>query len=760
VAKEDIGKTKTILRNSSDGHHSSASLRAYQPGSKLIYWLAYGFFVCAIGSAVFAEENGVSRAPALGWSSWSFIRNHPDESKIEAQAFAMHRKLQSHGFQYINLDDFWYLDPSQKVDTYGRWAIDPTKFPHGIAAVADYVHSLGLKFGIYVTPGVPVAAYNQNAPIEQTRYRVQEIADTTRFETNYNYGPKVMYYIDYTKPGAQEFIDSWARLFASWGVDYLKLDGVGSFDISDVRAWSSALIKSGRPIHLGLSNSLALRQGATWRTYANSWRITDDIEAYLPNSVANVYPLTTWHNVFNHFVSASQWTQFSGPGGWIDLDSLEVGNGRYDGTNAGTSISDFFSQDERQTVISWWAITAGPLLLGTDLTNDMDPIHRENHFDYSLLQNDEVLAVDQAGISGAPVSDYLHADPEQKNGSLPEIWRSKQPDGTYAVVLSNLASTTQDVTANWTSFGFTGDAIVRDLWARTNLVAKPNASGGYKFTNSASLRLNTRQSALIKITPSAPVTQYLADAPGNTVTGGAYFANNNAATDGRVGSLGASEGSIIFNNITVPAKGTYSVNFLYFNGDPYRTGSISVNGRTPLTVNFPGTGSFQSTGTLTVQLELQAGGNSIAISAPGRGYAPDFDSVNVPAPTTQYLADQALLSGPRIAIADRTVCTDGKCVTGTGNGNSLVFPNVHVHDQGKTKVVFLYLTGVTRSAEILVNRLDPIIVDFPATSNDPKDFSRIGAVVVELPLSAGANTITITNRNAAAPDFDSIIVTD
>jgi len=104
--------------------------------------------------------------------------------------------------------------------------------------------------------------------------------------------------------------------------------------------------------------------------------------------------------------------------------------------------------------MSWWAITAGPLLLGTDLTNDVDPIDCQNHFDYLLLQNDEVLAIDQAGISGAPVSDYLHADPEQKNGSLPEIWRSKQPDGTYAVVLSNLASTTQNVTANWTSFGF------------------------------------------------------------------------------------------------------------------------------------------------------------------------------------------------------------------------------------------------------------------------------------------------------------------
>ena len=215
----------------------SAALFRSNQRRKLTYGLANSFFILALVSAALAENNGISLAPALGWSSRSFIRNQPKESKNEAQALAMHQNLQSHGFRYINLDDFWYLNPGVAVDKYGRWVVDSTKFPHGIAAVADYVHSLGLQFGIYVTPGIPVAAYNQNTRIEQTRYHAQDIADTTRFETNYNYGDSVMYYIDYSKPGAQEFIDSWARLFASWGVDYLKIDGVGGFDISDVQSW-------------------------------------------------------------------------------------------------------------------------------------------------------------------------------------------------------------------------------------------------------------------------------------------------------------------------------------------------------------------------------------------------------------------------------------------------------------------------------------------------------------------------------------------
>jgi hypothetical protein len=719
---------------------------------KFVLLLA-GCLAAIFTRAAFAEANGVSLRPPLGWSSWSFIRNQPNESKIQAQALAMHESLKSHGFQYINLDDFWYLDPRQTVDKYGRWVVDSSKFPSGIAALASYVHSLGLKFGIYVTPGIPVAAYNQNTPIERSKYHARDIADTTRFETNYNFGGDAMYYIDYSKPGAQEFINSWARLFASWGVDYLKIDGVGILDVSDVQAWSSALINSGRLIHLGLSNSLALQDGATWRAYSNSWRITGDVEAYLANSIHGVYPLTKWQIVFNHFVSASQWTQFGGSGGWNDLDSLEIGNGSLDGTNVGTSPSDFFTQDERQTVMSWWTIAAAQLLLGTDLTQNQDS------FDYTLLQNDEVLALDQAGVPGAPTDDYLHTDPDQSNGSLPETWRSKQPDNTYAILVSNLASTTQTVTANWINFGFSGDAIVRDLWNHTDLVSDPTINGGYKFTGSVSFSLRTRQSALVKVTPLVPVTQYVADASGNTVTGGTHFSNNNAASDGRVAGYVGNGGSIIFNNIDVRRAGTYNVDFLYFSSDPSRPASISVNGETPITLNFPGTGSFQRIGAMTVQLQLQAGNNSIAISAPGSSYAPDFDSINIPTHTTQYLADAAVLSGPQIEVATRTICTDGKCVTNVGNGNALIFKRIPAGTT-QTKVTFLYLSGVSRSAEIHVNGRRPINVNFPATSVDLQDFTKVGAITVELPLNFGNNTISISNPNAPAPDFDSIIVAD
>jgi hypothetical protein len=161
-----------------------------------------------------SETNGVGLTPALGWSSWSFIRHDPTVADIEAQALAMKKSgLAKAGYLYVNVDDFWYQCPGSQgpnVDEYGRWVIDATKFPpsgseNGIQVVADYVHSLGLKFGLYMTPGISDQAVAQNTPIEGTSDTASEIADGAS-EHNYNCGG--MQGIDYSKPGAQAFINS------------------------------------------------------------------------------------------------------------------------------------------------------------------------------------------------------------------------------------------------------------------------------------------------------------------------------------------------------------------------------------------------------------------------------------------------------------------------------------------------------------------------------------------------------------------------
>ena len=130
-------------------------------------------------SAEVSPPAGVDLKPVLGWSSWSFTRNSTDAQLIKSEARGMKSSgLTKIGYRYVNLDDFWYQCPGPQgpnVDKYGRWVTDPTRFPtgkngaNGIAALADYVHGLGLKFGIYVTPGISDQAVAKNTPIEAAR---------------------------------------------------------------------------------------------------------------------------------------------------------------------------------------------------------------------------------------------------------------------------------------------------------------------------------------------------------------------------------------------------------------------------------------------------------------------------------------------------------------------------------------------------------------------------------------------------------------
>ena len=409
---------------------------------------------------VSAENNGASPTPFMGWSSWNFIGSHPTEANIEAQAQAEASKLKTYGYNYVLLDDFWYLNPSTNVDANGYWVPDSSKFPNGLSGLASYVHGLGLKVGFYLTPGIPVAAVNQNTPIVGTSYHARDIADTSHYENNYNYGSGIMYAINYSKPGAQAYINGWADELASWGADFLKMDGVGDGDIPDIQAWSQALNQSGRSIVFDLSNSLDVNNVSTWQQNANAWRIDGDVECYCSTQV-------TWGSFSGRFNDAARWAQYAGPNSWNDLDALQISDGSRDG----------ISNDERQTYMTLWAIEAAPLYAGDDLTT-MDS------YGLSLLTNTEVIAVDQAGHAARPVS----------QASSQQVWYTRNSDGSYTVALFNLGGSSANVTANWSNLGFSGSASVRDLWSHSNLGS---------FSGSFSATLNSHASRLLKVTPAS-----------------------------------------------------------------------------------------------------------------------------------------------------------------------------------------------------------------------------------------------------------------
>ncbi|MFH9548357.1 alpha-galactosidase [Streptomyces sp. NPDC017435] len=429
-----------------------------------------------------ASDNGQSVRPTMGWSSWSFVRRTPTEAKIKAQADALvSTGLKDHGFVYVNLDDFWQKcdDNGFVVDSYGRWSVDTAKFPGGIKALADYIHSKGLKFGFYVTPGIAKNAVTGNTPIEGTSYHAKDIADTSKTEKNYNC--KNMYYIDYSKPGAQEFVNSWARQFASWGVDYLKIDGVGAADIPDVQAWDKALRATGRPINFALSNNLPIADAATWRRLSNSWRTQGDVECYCgPGSNGSGYPLTDWSHVLGRFNSAASWQPHAGPGGWNDLDSLELGNGDRVGLTA----------DQRRSHFTLWAMAASPLLLGTDLTQ-LDSVDR------AMLTNDRLIGVDQDGVAASRIV----------NSGVRQVWSKKESDGQYVVALFNTGTTgSTSVSVDWSQVGFTGSGDVTDLW-----------SGSRKgvIADSYSATLRPGETRLIRVKPVGSLKA--AAAPGMAV---------------------------------------------------------------------------------------------------------------------------------------------------------------------------------------------------------------------------------------------------
>ena len=563
-------------------------------------------------AAAAAATQGTATRPYMGWSSWSMqSSNYPGlnpgglgnwltEANLLPQVDALASKLKSYGYEYVNIDAGWSRTTNWApgYDQYGREIASPERFPHGMKYVADYIHGKGLKAGIYLAVGLAKEAYNGGTtPIWNAPGCT--LADIVYPDLRTTNGWDSSYKIDFAKPCAQKYIDSQAQLLADWGFDFLKVDGVGPGswrsgdnynNIPDVAAWQAAIAKTGRPIHFELSWSLDRNYAADWKRYSNGWRIDTDVECYCDT-------LVTWNSsVKIRWDDVPAWTPWAGPGGWNDLDSLDVGNGQMDG----------LSQDERQSYMTLWAISSAPLYTGDDLT-------KLDAYGVSLLTNTEVIAVDQQGIPARPVTPTGPA----------QVWGTRNADGSYTIALFNMGSFPAQVTANWSSFGFGGSATVRDLWQHQELGKRDDA---------ISATLPAHGSRLFKVTPKGGTLKsvsYEAEASTNTMVGGAAVASCADCSGGaKVGNL-YNGGALRINNVTVPKTGTYQVNIRYTTGDP-RSATVSANGQNAVTLAFPPSGGWGTPATLTVALQLHSGTNTIEIDSTTPVYSPDIDKVEVP----------------------------------------------------------------------------------------------------------------------------------
>ncbi|MER7925717.1 CBM35 domain-containing protein [Streptomyces sp. NPDC096057] len=550
--------------------------------------------------------------PFMGWSSWSMQSSkypglNPDgdysyltEANVTKQTDALASKLKKFGYTYVNIDAGWWRDNTwtPEYDQYGRQKADPKRFPSGMKAVADRIHSKGLKAGIYLPAGLEKEAYNDGrTPIWNAAGCTT--ADIVYSDLRTTNGWDSSYKLDFSRPCTQKYIDSQAQSIADWGYDFLKLDGVGpgsgksgdQYDnVADVAAWNKAIAAAGRPIHLELSWSLDYGHAADWKKYSNGWRIDTDVECYCNT-------LVSWENsVDDRWDDTPAWTGQAGPGGWNDLDSLDVGNGAMDG----------LTKAERQSYATLWAVAKSPLFSGDDLT-------RLDDYGLSLLTNREVIGVDQS--DAPPARPVTPSDPQQ-------VWAAKNPNGTYTVALFNLADAPAAVSANWTALGFTGKAAVRDLWNHEDLGT---------YTGKVTEALPAHGSRLFTVTPrgsAVTTTGYEAEATGNTLSGNASVADCSACSDGKkVGNLYVG-GKLTVNNVVVAKAGTYQVKIAYVSGDS-RSASISSNGNAASSHKFPSTGDWGTVGTVSVPVSLKAGANTITFDS-GSGYAPDIDRIDVP----------------------------------------------------------------------------------------------------------------------------------
>jgi hypothetical protein len=473
----------------------------------------------AARAATAYPPGGPDQTPVMGWSGWSFLRLGANEAQVEGEAKALvSTGLAAAGYQYVNIDDGWYQCPGSQgpnVDAYGRWVVNTANYPsvgseNGIQALAAYVHSLGLKFGIYETAGISSQAVAANTPILGTSDTADGIATTTS-QNNYNCGGMVA--INYSAAGAQAYVNSVVDELASWGVDYVKLDGITNSNGPDVQAWQAAIQQSGRPMVLNITQgSFTIKLAPTLKQYANQWEFDPDIELNGPDEGSanscntppytgcqSVFPLTSYADWDDRFASVASWQPYGGPGGFNDYDSIEVGDGAAD---SGMSLAASESQ------LSLWSLGSAPLILGSDLTSSVTNAYGTSASltptDFSLLTNPAVIGVDNDSVDASRIA--LVGTPGNKAGD--QVFAKVEPSGDAIVGLFNtttkLSSSPVSISTTAAKIGLPADANgyeVQDLWGSQSVVVGGQTTFDVSSAGKISATVPAEGVALYRVIP-------------------------------------------------------------------------------------------------------------------------------------------------------------------------------------------------------------------------------------------------------------------
>ncbi|MDB5234971.1 MAG: glycoside hydrolase family protein [Hymenobacter sp.] len=323
--------------------------------------------------------------PPMGWNSWDCYGPTVTEAEVKANADYMAKNLKNSGWEYVVVDIRWYVgndtahgynekDPDFNIDQYGRFVPAANRFPSaaggkGFKPLADYLHAKGVKFGIHIMRGVPVVAVQRKLPILGTKLTAADI-----YSKEGQAGWLHDMYTVKTGPGAHEYYDSLFKLYAGWGVDFVKVDDLSSpYHAPEVEMIRKAIDHSGRKIVLSTSpGETPIAEAQHVAANANMWRTVGDF-------------WDSWEQLKEHFDVCERWAPHIASGAWPDADMLPLGRL---GIRAerGNDRMTRFTRDEQTTLMTLWSIFRSPLMFGGDLpSNDAATL--------ALLTNKNVLAM-------------------------------------------------------------------------------------------------------------------------------------------------------------------------------------------------------------------------------------------------------------------------------------------------------------------------------------------------------------------------------
>jgi hypothetical protein len=431
---------------------------------RALYLLAIITFLFGLMSLVEAQPpaGGVAATPPMGWNSWDAYGLTIDEAQFRDNVKVL-AGMKQYGWQYAVIDEGWYMQdpfadttPKQKYlyDANGLLLPVVERFPSsasnaGFKPLGDWVHSLGLKFGIHIVRGIPKQVVEQNLPIAGSSFHATDAAEreATCPWNDANYGVA-------DNAAGQAYYDSMLKRYADWGVDYIKVDCISDhpYRPTEIRQVAEAIRKSGRPMVLSLSpGPTALSHAEEVAKYAQMWRITDDhwdVWMAKDKGAGSEFPF----GLKEEFDRIAAWNKHVKPGSWPDADMLPEGYlGPHPGS--GDARQSHYTQDEQRTEFTLWAISRSPLIFGGNLT-------KLDAFTRSLMTNKDVADLNQhATVSGPALM------PKNDGEPLPwRAWYAQKGGKTYAAVF-NLADEAKTLDVAWLSFHLADKPHAAfDLW--------------------------------------------------------------------------------------------------------------------------------------------------------------------------------------------------------------------------------------------------------------------------------------------------------